>query len=68
LYTIDKEGFWASAGRNWRRSVNEAYGYDQYKDYIAQREKERDIADYNNILIDEQYKANRGYTGADYLF
>lgn len=51
LYAIDKEGFWAGLGRKYRDAIS-AQTYDQYKDYVAQRNKQQDIAAYNKVLAD----------------
>lgn len=51
LYTIDKEGFWAGLSRKYRDAIS-AQTYDQYKDYVAQRNKQQDIAAYDKVLAD----------------
>lgn len=67
LYTIDKEGVWDTVKRAYKTAVS-AMTYDQYKGIIAERDRQRDVNNYYNALTEEQYRQNRGYKGADFLY
>ena len=54
LYTIDKEGVWDTVKRAYKTTVS-GMTYDPYKEYVAQRDRLRDVEGYYNSLIDDDY-------------
>lgn len=67
LYTIDKSGFWDTVKRGYQAAVS-GLTYDQYKDEIAARDRLRDVENYYKTLTEEEYRQNRGYKGADFMY
>ena len=54
LYTIDKEGVWDTVKRAYKTAIS-GMTYDPYKEYVAQRDRLRDVEGYYNSLIDDDY-------------
>ena len=67
LYTIDKGGFWDTVKRSYKTYIS-GLTYDNYKEQIAQRDRERDIANYYNTLIDDDYRKQNDTTSAGFLY
>jgi hypothetical protein len=66
-YVMNKSSVWDNMKRTWRNFMS-GFTYDQYKDLIAQRNYNQDIADYYNTLVDERNNAQKSNKNSDFLF
>ena len=66
-YVMNKSSVWDNMKRTWRNFMS-GFTYDQYKDLIAERNYNQDVADYYNTLVDERNNAQKSNKNSDFLF
>lgn len=68
FYTINKSGTWDLLKKAYRNYISSEFTYDQYKDYVTKRNRQQDVNQYYNALVQSRNDAQKDTKGADFLY